>query len=364
MNYNQLPIDPAALMKSILANSSIAAIFILDEKGTILTTSPGALKTFGYSEEYIVGKNFSILFTRQDKNKNNPENELKSVVETGSQLDVNFILHRDGRQLWCLGESILAKDEKGNNFITKIVFEIDEQRRLKENLTRTNKDLNNFVYTASHDLRAPINNIEALVETLKGDPECTAKSSFQLSLIMESIIKFKNMLQDLSEIGKIQEESKNDVTEITFKEITEDVIHNLKREIKESGAVIKYDFADAARIKFSRKNMRSILHNLISNSIKFRTPGSKPEVNITSETAGDAMILLKVSDNGIGIKEEDKQKVFSMYKRLNSNIEGTGVGLALVARIVDNNGGKIEIDSEVKKGTTFNIYLMKEPHSI
>jgi PAS domain S-box-containing protein len=361
MNYNQLPIDPGALMKSILANSSVAAIFILDETGTILTTSPGALKTFGYSKEYIIGKNFSVLFTKKDKEKNNPENELKAVVETGSQMDINFILHRDGRQIWCFGESILAKDDKGNNFITKIIFDIDEQRRLKESLTKTNSDLNNFVYTASHDLRAPINNIESLIDTLKEDPECAAKSSFQLNLIMESIIKFKNMLQDLSEIGKTQEESKNDVSEIQFKDITEDVIHNLKHEIKESGAVIKFDYAEVSRIKFSKKNMRSILHNLISNGIKFRTPGSKPEINITAQTAGDEMILLKISDNGIGIKEEDKQKVFSMYKRLNPNIEGTGVGLALVARIVDNNGGKIEIDSEVKKGTTFNIYLMKEP---
>jgi signal transduction histidine kinase len=107
---------------------------------------------------------------------------------------------------------------------------------------------------------------------------------------------------------------------------------------------------------FPRKNIRSILQNLISNAIKYRSPDRDPIIKIRTEKIND-YILLQISDNGMGIKEEDKFKVLEMYHRLHGNIEGTGVGLGIVGKIVNNNGGKIEIESELGKGSTFRIYL-------
>jgi PAS domain S-box-containing protein len=351
---DDLPVNTSLLFKAILENSKMAAVFIMDDKGTILKANPGALKNFGYTEQDVVGKNFSLLFTKEDRSASSPEKELKNVLETGSGIDNNYIVHKNKRHLWCHGESILAKDEKGKNFIVKIVFDVDEQKRLENTLSRRNKDLSNFVYTASHDLKSPINNIEGLIESFSDHPEIGKCCAPEIRMIKESILKFKNMLNDLSEIGKEQEEQNS---EIVFKEILEEVKFNLRDEIENSNAIIFDDFSQVPLIRFSRINLRSIFHNLLSNAIKFRSPDRRPEIIFSSESADTDLILLKVRDNGIGIKEEDKSKVFSIYSRLNKDVEGTGVGMAIVSRIVENNGGKIEIESQEGRGSVFFIYL-------
>jgi PAS domain S-box-containing protein len=350
---DNLPINPSLLLKALLENSKMAAIFIMDEKGTILRANPGAFKRFGYTEEDIVGKNFSLLFTKEDRSASNPERELKTALETGSGIDNNYIVHKNKRHLWCHGESIRARNEQGKIFFVKIIFDIDEQKRLENTLSRRNKDLSNFVYTTSHDLKSPINNIEGLINTFNSHPEILKKYEKEITMMKESIIKFKNMLNDLAEIGKSQEDK---ITEVIFKEILEETKFNLRTEIKKSNTIIFDDFSQAPLIKFSKTNLRSIFHNMLSNSIKFRSPDRRPEIIISTEKI-DSEFLLKFRDNGIGIKEDDKNKIFSIYSRINKDVEGTGVGMAIISRIVENNGGKIDIESQEGKGTTFLIYL-------
>jgi PAS domain S-box-containing protein len=356
----ELPVDTSPLFKSILENSKVAGIFIMNKNGTILRANPGALQYFGYAEEDVVGENFSLLFTREDKSKSSPEKELKTVIETGSGKDDNYVVHKNGRLIWCHGESVLATDEKGNIFIVKIVYDIDTQKRLEQRLLKINNDLSNFVYTASHDLRSPINNIEGLIESFSTHDDIVKTYGEEIRMIKDSILIFKNMLQDLSQIGRAMEEGNEHITEIGFKEIFEEVKFNLRKEIEIRHAKLTDDFSKAPELKYARKNLRSILFNLLSNALKFSSPDRRPEIIISTEVMDFEWILLKVKDNGVGIKEEDKRNVFSMYKRLQPNIDGTGVGMTIVARIVDSNGGKIEIESEPGKGSTFKIYFKKE----
>src|SRR5690606_33431645 len=97
--------------------------------------------------------------------------------------------------------------------------------------------------------------------------------------------------------------------------------------------------------------------NLISNAVKYRSPHRKLLIHVETKPIKEEYVLLSVQDNGIGIKEEDKDKVFRMYQRLNNDSKGTGVGMAIVKRIVDNAGGKIELKSKVEEGSTFEIYF-------
>jgi PAS domain S-box-containing protein len=351
---DKLSINNSLFFKTLLEYSQMAAIFVMDEKGIILRTNPGVLHNFGYSEKDVVGKNFSLLFTKEDTSASNPQKELKAALETGSGIDNNYVVHKNNRRLWCTGESILTKTEEGKKFIVKIVFNIDEQKRLENALSHRNKDLSTFIYATSHDLKSPINNIEGLINDLAGNPDVEKFYGMEIGLIRDSIRKFKDLLNDLTEIGKQQEDA---ISEIVFKQILEEVTFNLRDAIKSSKAVISSDFSNAPLIRFSKMNLRSIFHNLLSNAIKYHSPGVKPEINFSTELCDSDLILLKVSDNGIGIKEDDKSKVFSIYSRLNKDIEGTGVGMAIVSRIVENNGGKIEIESAEGKGSTFLIYL-------
>ncbi|MBC5772567.1 hybrid sensor histidine kinase/response regulator [Pontibacter sp. KCTC 32443] len=249
--------------------------------------------------------------------------------------------------------------------VNKATLEINQQleervnERTKE-LTKVNKDLDNFVYTASHDLKAPINNIEGLVKALNETLHENGTELEGVAPIMEmidgSITRFKNTLLDLTEIAKVKHEEEAGEESINLKEILEDVKLNIKDLIQRYDAIILDDFSQVPDIVFSRKNLRSIIYNLISNSIKYSSPERKPEVRITSASAGD-YTLLTVQDNGLGVKKEDQEKVFDMFKRLHAHVEGTGVGLAIVKRIVENCDGKIEFQSELDKGSVFRVYL-------
>lgn len=243
----------------------------------------------------------------------------------------------------------------------KEVYQKNQELKLKnEELYKKNTDLDTFVYTASHDLKAPISNIEGLVNQLSSDvPESEKK--LIIEMIRESVDKFRNVIKDLAETGKNQTESEN--SKAVFAEIFNEIMFSIRDLIASSGTVIDENFSEAPEINFSKKNIRSILYNLISNAIKYCPASRSPEIKIRTKNINN-YIILEVSDNGMGIKEEDKQSVFSMYQRLeadpdevNSQVEGTGVGMAIVAKIVDANGGKIEIESTQGKGSTFRVYL-------
>ncbi|WP_162055708.1 sensor histidine kinase [Pontibacter pamirensis] len=249
--------------------------------------------------------------------------------------------------------------------VNKLTVEINQQleERVKERtreLTMVNKDLDNFVYTASHDLKAPINNIEGLMTALHETLQDKGPHPEGVAPIMEmmhsSISRFKNILLDLTEVAKVQYEAATEKDKVSFKELLEEVKLNIKDMTEEHDAVITDDFSQAPEISFSRKNLRSILYNLVSNSIKYSSPDRKPEIMVTTTAVND-FTLLTVRDNGLGLRKQDQQKVFGMFKRLHTHVEGTGVGLAIVKRIVENCGGKIEFNSELGKGSAFKVYL-------
>ena len=251
--------------------------------------------------------------------------------------------------------------EQANRYVLNLNRDLEERvkERTKE-LTRINNDLDNFIYTASHDLKAPINNIEGLMKLISDrfstDPGNPEAISSLMDMVQESVNRFKNTLKDLTEVAKIQHEDVTDESKVSFAEMLDEVKLTIRDLIQKYDARIVEDFSQAPEINFSRKNLRSILYNLVSNAIKYSSPERQPEVKV-SATPVDSYILLTVQDNGLGIRKDVQKKVFGMFKRLHSHVEGTGVGMAIVKRIVENSGGKIELQSEEGVGTEFKIYL-------
>jgi len=236
---------------------------------------------------------------------------------------------------------------------------VHELNMRNEQLDRMNKDLDNFVYAASHDLRSPIRNIETLLQFLNDeviDISKKEKYHYLYSLLQKSIGTLKSTINDLTEVTKLENEGTNqdDLSDVV--QLIEDIQVNLIEYIKNSHATIFTKIREN-KIKFSRKNLRSILYNLVFNSIKFRFPDREPIIEISTERTDEGLILLQVKDNGIGLSKDDMQKIFKPFRRLNENVEGTGVGLSIVKRIIDLNGGKIEVESEVGKGTIFKIWI-------
>jgi PAS domain S-box-containing protein len=266
-------------------------------------------------------------------------------------IDALPIINSEGRITLWVGTCTDINDQK----------EVAETIRSKNaELLRINNDLDNFIYTASHDLKAPVSNIEGLINALYSIIEDQGIKNDDINGVMEmmmkSVFRFKTTVEDLTEITKTQKDLGQDVEAVNCKQIIIDVIESIKQNIEKAHANIIIEADDSTQIKFSRKNLHSIIYNLLSNSIKYRSPKRKPEILIKTDKI-KGYIILSVKDNGLGIKEADKSKVFSMFKRMHDHVEGTGIGLYIVKRIIDNAGGKIELESEENKGTSFKVYL-------
>ncbi|WP_242921799.1 CHASE domain-containing protein [Pontibacter liquoris] len=246
----------------------------------------------------------------------------------------------------------------------KLLRANDELSEKNTELQRINNDLDNFVYTASHDLKSPIANMEGLITLLRDilEDKLGAEDGQILRMVGSSIDKLKQTIADLTEITKVQKDLQSEVEPLSFGMVLTDVKTDVERMVQESGARIITDF-QVDTILYTRKNLRSILYNLVSNAIKYKSPERTPEVYLRTYQQ-DNYVVLEVADNGLGIKKQQQHKLFSMFKRLHTHVEGTGIGLYIVKRIIENNGGRIEVESELGKGTTFKTYFKQQPEPV
>lgn len=239
------------------------------------------------------------------------------------------------------------------NDISELKETQSELKNKNQSLTRINADLDHFVHAASHDLLAPLGNIEASIIMLNElQTEDTNLSEF-LVIINSSIRTFRSLITDIAVIAKVE----NDIiaTEvINLEELLNNIEWSLKDKIAESGAEIVRKF-NIPEIQFSKKNIRSILYNLIANAIKFRSE-KPPEIIISTFSDGNSCVIT-VQDNGKGIPAKEIDKIFEMYGRLHQDIEGNGIGLYLAKKIINAAGGSMIVESEADKGTKFIVHL-------
>ncbi|WP_081670924.1 PAS domain-containing protein [Sporocytophaga myxococcoides] len=292
-------------------------------------------------------------------------------MQTGKEFNAQYRLKGAGQDYrWNLGKASPLRDNEGK--IVKWIgtsVDIHEGKILaqtlsekNEELTRINNDLDNFIYTASHDLKVPITNIEGLLYMLLEEMSEVCRSDKDVNEILLrmniSVNKFKKVITDLTEITRAQKSNEDEVVEINFSEILDEVLSLIRDLTDTTSTSILTDFSECSTIYFSERNLKSILYNLICNAIKFASPERTPEVKITTSCVHD-MILLRVEDNGVGFDISQIDKAFSMFKKLHSHKEGSGIGLYIVKRIVTNAGGKIEVESERGKGSVFKVYFKK-----
>ncbi|WP_245652284.1 sensor histidine kinase [Rufibacter tibetensis] len=227
-------------------------------------------------------------------------------------------------------------------------------------MERINLDLDNFIYTASHDLRSPITNIEALMnyleEKLKEENALSEETKEVLQRVMDSVNRFKRTIEDLAAISRLQKDTVEEAAEIVtnIKDVYEDIMADFDYP-NQNACFIQTDF-QVRQLNFSKKNFRSILYNLLSNALKYQANERDCIVHVTTHLE-EPYVVLQVKDNGLGMNPRQQEQLFTMFRRFHDHVEGTGVGLFMVKRIVDNADGKIEVESEEGEGTTFRVYL-------
>jgi PAS domain S-box-containing protein len=256
-----------------------------------------------------------------------------------------------------------ANDNLENKVLERTAELADKNEILRtsyEELMRLNDDLDSFVHAASHDLKVPIVNMEALVMLLEKDKGLGERSILVLDKMKTAISRVTTTIGSLSEATKARKNLYDDIETVKFASVLKEILDDINEVVVSANATILPDFSLVDEVYFSKSGLRSILYNFVTNGIKYRHLTRKPVVSITTSLE-DNFLVITISDNGLGINlEKHGKKLFAIFKRLHDHVEGTGVGLYLVKRLVENNGGRIEVSSELEVGTTFKVYLKRK----
>ncbi len=341
-------------------------IKIISQDGTLQFMNPSGLEMIEGSAELL--GNASVYGVIAPEHRTNWMRNHKRIC-LGESLNWEFdIVGLKGtrRRMETHAVPLPGTDGHSQLAVTRDVTErkqSEEALELKNaQLTRINNDLDNFIYTASHDLKAPISNIEGLLALLSDDilegRVQEEETQHIISLMQGSVERFKKTITSLTDVVKLQQENSSETIMVDLEEVVQDVTLDLESALTEADAQLEVDLSGCTAVRFTEKNMRSLVYNILSNAIKYRAPERTPHIQIKSKDTPDYQIL-SFSDNGLGIETTRTGELFTMFKRFHDHVEGTGIGLYMVKKMVDNAGGYIEVDSQVGTGTTFRIYFKK-----
>lgn len=336
-------------LENYFRNTIIPQLFV-DANLILRKFTPPAMKQFDLNKG-SVGKPMADL--TDNIRYSNIEEDVKEVIKSGEVLEKE-IQTADLRwfQMNIL-PYVLIKTKETNGVIITFVDITERINDLKE-LETLNAAHETFIYAVSHDLKAPLANIEGLIQALRG----WEKDHEQITLkqmIDKSISAMRNVIDELAEITKIKAGVNANIENINFGSLLKEVQLVLRDQINSSKAIIKTDFK-VEGIKFTRKNLRSIMYNLLSNAIKYKSSDRTPEILIKTRKE-KGFVVFSIKDNSVGIAKKQQDFIFSEFTRIEKSLDGTGIGLYLLKKIVDNEGGKIVLDSKVGEGSEFKIYL-------
>jgi PAS domain S-box-containing protein len=280
-------------------------------------------------------------FTYIEQARQNEHGEIDGVVVFGFEVTEQVRTHE---QVQRLNQKLTAANQD--------LYAANKQ------LTRTNIDLDNFIYTASHDLKAPITNIEGLLHLLRRTLPTAVRADALVATVLDrmhdSAERFTRTITHLTDVTKLQIEFAQPPVTLRLADVVEDVRQDLVPQLSEASAQLEVEVDNCQPRVFSKKNLRSIVYNLLSNALKYRHPDRSPHIRIACAAEADS-VALTVQDNGLGLNELQQARLFQLFQRLHNHVEGSGLGLYMLKKIVENAGGTIEVQSQVNVGTTFTI---------
>jgi PAS domain S-box-containing protein len=350
------------------------AILLLDTKGNIMNWNRGAENIKGYREEEIIGKNFKVFYREQDNHEGLPDKLISEAARNGRAMHEGWRVRKDGSMFWGYIVITALHDESGNIIgYSKVTRDLTERKksddRMKayaEDVALRNKQLEEFAYIASHDLQEPLRKIQTFADILR--MKIDDKESVQLNVdkITGAAHRMSVLIKDVLKYSQLSA-TDNLFEETDLNDVVGEVLGDFELQIQEKNVDVVV--ATLPMIKGIPVQLHQLFGNLVSNAIKF-SDKQNPKINITAQrvsgsTIGGAhvpdptahYVKISVVDNGIGFSPEYAEHVFKLFKRLNNFSTGTGIGLALCKKIVENHHGAIYAESEADRGATFHVYL-------
>ncbi len=321
--------------------------------------SPRYYELLGYNYKEIRSstKNFSkAMVHKQDQEL------LMTAIDNSFKFNMPFdleyrIKHKNGTYKWFRSRATVIRDNKGNPVrMAGSISDIHQRKQAEHSLKRSLKELEQFAYVATHDLRAPIVNLQALVDIYKSLGFVNAENKDLFNKIDESVDRIHGTLHDLIGIVALRKTIDDSKRRISFQKTFGKITANLEAQIKVNNVSIEADFSGAKYITYLPGHITSIMQNLVTNAIKYRSPNRAPQIKLCTQKEDD-YITLSVTDNGKGIKKDRQAQVFQLFQRLDESVEGKGIGLYAVKSQVESNGGKISLQSRIGSGSTFKVYL-------
>lgn len=280
------------------------------------------------------------------------------ALETGMpfQSECRMKSHR-GDAHWFLIRAVPIRDLRGQIsqwFGTST--DLDTQKAIENDLRSANADLEHFAYAASHDFQEPLRMVTAYAQLLEKEfsGKLDGSGAMALKYVLEGTDRLGALLQNLLSYMRASRNPEGALEEIDCNEVLNEVLANLQIPMQQSGARI--ESSGLPRILYPRIHMLELLQNLVNNAIKYRGP-HPPEIRVSANRKNGDWIF-SVQDNGIGIALQHQQNIFGVFKRLHgNNIPGTGIGLAICRRLVEQHHGRIWVESQVNRGSTFYFSL-------
>jgi two-component system, OmpR family, phosphate regulon sensor histidine kinase PhoR len=332
-------------------NTIIPQLFV--DKDLILRKfTPPAMKQFQLKDS-DVGK--SIMDVKDNFRFPSILENIKSVIESNEILEKE-IQTTDMRWFQMNVLPYIRQSDKKTNGV--IITFVEITRRIKDlkELEKLIADYELLLDSISHDIKNPLTNIALAINHLKSlKPSDQSDFDDLLGVVERSQDKMLKLINELVESRQEEYKYKAHMELLNIEHILEDVRIALSEEIQTSGAIIKTDI-QVTQLTFSRRKLRSIIYNLINNSIKYKSPERLPHISISNFREND-YVVISVKDNGRGIKQEEQSSVFLKYYRADNAEEGTGIGLYLIKEMIENAGGKIELSSKAGEGTEIKVYV-------
>jgi PAS domain S-box-containing protein len=376
---------------SMIAEVEDYAIILLDENGIILDWNKGAQTLKGYIPSEIIGKSFRLFYTEEDSKRDLPGQLLAEAASKGRAVHEGWRIRKNRTLFW--GSIVISAlhDDHGKLIgFTKVTRDLTERKKNEDALRskaeelarknkiveRLNEELSSFTYVASHDLKEPLRKIRTFSSRIEDEEtNLSHNGKVYLEKIKASAERMQNLIEDLLAFSQLANEPYK-VSNLDMNTVLRNVQSDLEVLINEKQAVIKIQpLPEISGVGFQ---VHQLFQNLLTNSLKYSKPNEPPFIEIQCRPATQSEISERklfenykyyhftVLDNGIGFAPEYSRKIFDAFQRLHpvNSFSGTGIGLSIVKRVIDNHRGAIFAEGKPNVGAAFHVFLPNNPTEI
>ncbi len=374
------------LWRAVL-RTAVDPIILIDSNGIILRANDSTMSLFGWDRDELVGKNVSVLMPEPFRSEH--DGYLARYLETGEAHIIGigrevYGQRRDGTT-FPMALAVSQVESDGVRQFTGIVHDLTlrheaeaklvalneqleekvEQRTVELEaslleIRRSNRDLEQFAYIASHDLQAPLRNVRQGLEMLDEHLQETLGASFDdeanelRRLTIDSVTRMEDLIRGLLAYSRVQRTDRVPEENVDLAQVAETVAQQLALDLREAGVELIID--PLPIVRGDETQLRQLLQNLVQNAIKYRDLDRRAQVTISHEPS-DTRWVVSVTDNGVGVDPSQHNRIFELFRRAHTGRSGVGLGLAICQRIVERHGGEIWVHSEPGDGARFSFAL-------